>query len=43
MGWALIHAGRIEDGHAMVWEDRRLSRRGRWWERVMRRFGGAEV
>lgn len=33
-GNALIHAARILEGHVMIWPDQRLSRLGRWWQRV---------
>lgn len=39
-GWAYYHAGRLFDGEPMMWPDRRLRRRGRWWERVVRRLRG---
>lgn len=33
-GNALIHALRILDGQVMVWPELRLSRLGRWWQRI---------
>jgi hypothetical protein len=35
---AIIHAGRIVDGEAMVWPDPMLSERGRWWHSVRQWF-----
>lgn len=37
---ALIHAGQALDGHATVWADARLSKRGRWLRRVWRALRG---
>ena len=34
-GNELIHAGRLYDGEPMIWPDRRLSKRGRWWDKVV--------
>lgn len=34
-GNELIHAGRLLDGEPMIWPDPRLSKRGRWWEKVV--------
>lgn len=34
-GHALIHAASILEGNVMVWPDKRLSRIGRWWNRVV--------
>jgi hypothetical protein len=39
-GNALIHAGSLIAGEAMVWPDLRLSERGRWWMGVEERWRG---
>ncbi len=36
-GNACIHAGRLLEGVPMMWEDLRLSERGRWWMGVLER------
>jgi hypothetical protein len=30
----LLHTAAILEGHAMIWPDPQLSKRGRWWQKL---------
>lgn len=38
-GWALVHAGSLLAGEPMMWPDRKLSKTGRWWEKIREWMG----
>lgn len=37
-GHALLHASAILEGQVMIWPDPKLSKRGRWWQKVRQMF-----
>lgn len=37
---ALIHASRMLAGERLIWPDPRLSKKGRWWQRVKEMLQG---
>lgn len=38
-GWSYVHTLLLEQGADMRWPDRAANPEGRWWNRLLKRFG----